>query len=179
MRLRQTEVFVSWRDITYEAVRDADTGGIGKVSLALATDGPNKSVLFAVEVISPDSPEKEHWKQAVMRELHVLRDCSHPAVVKVFDEGVLGDGRPFFVMEYLPSTLWEAMKAGSLDETGKVSIVMQLLSALDYLSRRDPYVVHRDIKPKNIFSAGEAAQAANAGSFAGMTSGFVPCETCR
>ena len=43
------------------------------------------------------------------------------------------------------------MKAGLLDETAKVSIVMQLLSALDYLSRRDPYVVHRDIKPKNIF----------------------------
>ena len=53
-------------------------------------------------------------------------------------------------MEYLPDTLWHAMKADSLDEAGKVSIVMQLLSALDYLSRRDPYVVHRDIKPKNI-----------------------------
>jgi eukaryotic-like serine/threonine-protein kinase len=54
-------------------------------------------------------------------------------------------------MEYLPDTLWESMKAGSLNETAKVSIIMQLLSALDYLSRRDPYVVHRDIKPKNIF----------------------------
>jgi len=145
------DVFVSWRDITYEAVRDAGAGGIGNVSVALATNGPNKGVLFAVKVFSPDSPEKECWKQAFMREVHVLRDCSHPAIVKVFDEGVLGDGRPFFVMEYLPSTLWEATKAGGLDETGKVSIVMQLLSALDYLSRRDPYVVHRDIKPKNIF----------------------------
>ena len=54
-------------------------------------------------------------------------------------------------MEYLPDTLWDAMKAGSLDDPAKVSVVMQLLSALDYLSRRDPYVVHRDIKPKNIF----------------------------
>ena len=117
---------------TYEAVRDAGAGGIGNVSVALATNGPNKGVLFAVKVFSPDSSEKEHWKQAFMREVHVLRDCSHPAIVKVFDEGVLGDGRPFFVMKYLPSTLWEAMKAGRLDETGKVSIVMQLLSALDY-----------------------------------------------
>jgi serine/threonine protein kinase len=54
-------------------------------------------------------------------------------------------------MEYLPGTLWKAMKDNSPDETAKVSVVMQLLSALDYLSRRDPYVVHRDIKPKNIF----------------------------
>ena len=145
------DVFVSWRDITYEAVRNAGTGGIGKVSFALATNGPNKGVLFAVKVFSPDSREKEHWKQAFMREVHVLRDCNHPAIVRIFDEGVLGEGRPFFVMECLPGTLSEAMKAGSLEETAKVSIVMQLLSALDYLSRRDPYVVHRDIKPKNIF----------------------------
>jgi serine/threonine protein kinase len=145
------DVFVSWRDITYEPVRSAGGGGIGEVSVALATNGPNKGVLFAVKVFSPDSREKEGWKQAFMREVHVLRDCNHPAVVKVFDEGVLGDGRPFFVMEYLPTTLREAMKTRSLDETAKVSIVMQLLSALDYLSRRDPYVVHRDIKPANIF----------------------------
>jgi serine/threonine protein kinase len=145
------DVFVSWRDITYEPVRSAGAGGIGKVSVALATTGPNKGVLFAIKAFSPDSREKADWKQAFMREVHVLRDCNHPAIVKVFDEGVLGDGRPFFVMEYLPSTLWEAMKAESLDETAKVSVVMQLLSALDYLSRRDPYVVHRDVKPKNIF----------------------------
>ena len=145
------DVFVSWRDITYEAIGNAGAGGIGKVSFALATNGPNKGVLFAVKVFSPDSPEKERWKHAFMREVHVLRDCNHPAIVRIFDEGVLGDGRPFFVMERLSGTLSGAMKARLLDETTNVSIVMQLLSALDYLSRRDPYVVHRDIKPKNIF----------------------------
>jgi eukaryotic-like serine/threonine-protein kinase len=145
------DVLVSWRDITYEPVGRAGVGGIGKVSVALATTGPNKGVLFAVKVFSPNSREKEDWRQAFMREVHVLRDCNHPAIVKVFDEGVLGDGRPFFVMEYLPRTLWEAMKDGSLDELGRVNVVTQLLSALDYLSRRDPYVVHRDIKPRNIF----------------------------
>lgn len=145
------EAFVSWRDITYEPVRRAGAGGIGEVYIALATNGPNKGVLFAVKVFTPGSREKEKWKPAFMREVHVLRDCNHPAIVRVFDEGILADGRPFFVMEYLPDTLSEAMDTGSLDETAKVSIVMQLLSALDYLSRRDPYVVHRDIKPKNIF----------------------------
>ena len=63
--------------------------------LALATTGPNKGVLFAIKLFNPYSSEKEDWKQAFMREVHVLRDCNHPAIVKVFDEGVLGDGRPF------------------------------------------------------------------------------------
>jgi serine/threonine protein kinase len=144
-------VFVSWRDVTYEKMDSAGQGGIGKVSVVLATSGIRKGVLFAVKVFSPDSPVKENWKQAFMREVHVLRDCDHPAIVRVFDEGVLEDGRPFFVMEYLPHTLWGAMQEGKLDELAKLSIVMQLLSALNYLSRRDPYVVHRDLKPKNIF----------------------------
>src|SRR5258708_4595631 len=82
------DVFVSWRDITYEPVRSAGAGGIGKVSVALATTGPNKGVLFAVKTFSPDSREKQDWKQAFMREVHVLRECNHPAIVKVFDEGV-------------------------------------------------------------------------------------------
>ncbi len=144
-------VFVSWKDVAYEQVGSAGAGGIGNVFVALATNGPRKGVLCAVKLFTPGSREKEDWRKAFMREVHVLRDCEHPAIVKVFDEGTLEDGRPFFVMEYLPETLWSAMQAGTLDERAKVSIVMQLLSALDYLSRRDPYVVHRDIKPKNIF----------------------------
>ncbi len=144
-------MFVSWRDVTYEAVGSAGQGGIGKVSVVLATSGPRKGVLFAVKQFSPDSHAKEAWKQSFMREVHVLRDCDHPAIVKVFDEGMLEDDRPFFIMEYIPCNLWEAMQDGKLDELTKLSIVMQLLSALAYLSRRNPYVVHRDIKPKNIF----------------------------
>jgi serine/threonine-protein kinase len=147
-------VFVSWRDITYEQLGNAGGGGIGRVSVALATTGPRKGVLFAVKVFTPDSEEKKEWKQAFMREVHVLRDCDHPAIVRVFDEGVLEDGRPFFVMEYLPATLWSVMRDGTLDDLAKLSFVVQLLSALDYLARRDPYVVHRDIKPKNIFLKG-------------------------
>jgi serine/threonine protein kinase len=143
-------VFVSWRDVTYEKIANAGKGGVGKVSKVLATSGIRKGVVFAVKEFSPDSPSKEDWRQNFMREVHVLRDCDHPAIVKVFDEGVLEDGRPFFVMEYLTRTLWQAMQESELAESAKVGVILQLLSALAYLSRRDPYVVHRDIKPKNI-----------------------------
>ncbi|MBA4192162.1 MAG: hypothetical protein C0467_29655 [Planctomycetaceae bacterium] len=143
-------VFVSWRDITYSRLGVAGSGGIGAVSKVLATSGPNKGITFAIKVFTPDTEEKEAWRQGFMREVHVLRDCNHPAIVKVFDEGVLPNGRPFFVMEYLPEDLKKAMQ-NELPEKLKMSIIMQLLSALSYLTRRDPYVVHRDIKPQNVF----------------------------
>src|SRR6266496_4266845 len=123
-------LFVFWRDVTYEKLDTAGQGGVGKVSKVVATSGTRKGVLFAVKVFRPDSPTKEEWKQDFMREVHVLRDCDHPAIVKVFDEGVLEDGRPFFVMEYLPRTLWQAMHEGELVELAKLGVVLQLLSAL-------------------------------------------------
>lgn len=65
------DVFVSWRDVTYEPIRSAGAGGIGRVSVALATTGPNKGVSFAVKTFRPDSPRKEDWKQAFLREVSV------------------------------------------------------------------------------------------------------------
>jgi len=97
------------------------------------------------------SAGREDGRNNFMREVHVLRDCDHPAIVKVLDEGMYRDECPFVVMEYLPQTLSKARHEGELTEKNKLSIVMQLLSALNYLSRRDPPAVHRDIKPSNIF----------------------------
>jgi hypothetical protein len=47
------DVFVSWRDITYEPVGSAGAGGIGKVSVALAISSPNEGVLLAVKAFAP------------------------------------------------------------------------------------------------------------------------------
>jgi serine/threonine protein kinase len=143
------DAVVSWRDVTYAKVGNCGRGGSSDVYLALATSGPRRGVLFAVKMFS--AVAREDWRLNFMREVHVLRDCDHPAIVRVFDEGVYRDQYPFFVMEYLPETLSKVMRTGELDDRAKLSIVLQLLSALNYLSRRDPPVVHRDIKPSNIF----------------------------
>ena len=140
---------VSWRDVTYTKVANCGSGGSSDVYLTLATSGPRRGVSFAVKVFS--AAAREDWRHNFMREVHVLRDCDHPAIVKIVDEGVYQNRYPFFVMEYLPETLSKALRTSDLDDTAKISIVLQLLSALNYLSRRDPPVVHRDIKPSNVF----------------------------
>jgi serine/threonine-protein kinase len=146
------ESVVSWRDVTYVKMRNLGSGGSSNTYLTLATSGPHKGVTFAVKVFGPRKSEREDaWRLNFMREVHVLRDCDHPAIMRVFDEGMYLDQFPFVVMEFLPETLSKAMPQGSLTDAERLSIVMQLLSALNYLSRRDPAVVHRDIKPSNIF----------------------------
>jgi serine/threonine-protein kinase len=140
---------VSWRDVTYVKIGNLGSGGSSDAYLTLATSGPRRGIAFAVKIFKALS--REEWRLNFMREVHVLRDCDHPAIMRVFDEGLYRDEYPFVVMEYLPETLSKAMQAGGLADEDQLSVVMQLLSALNYLSRRDPPVVHRDIKPSNIF----------------------------
>jgi serine/threonine protein kinase len=134
---------VSWRGIRYVALEQRGEGGSAVVYRSLATNGMGRGITFAVKLFT--AAAKEGWHVNFMREVHVLRDCDHPTVMKVFDEGLYLDQYPFVVMEYLPFTLKDKMKEGDLATDDKLNYLLHLLSALNYLAHREPPVVHRDI----------------------------------
>jgi serine/threonine-protein kinase len=74
-----------------------------------------------------------------------------PHVVQLFDLGITAGGVPYIVMELLEGQTLEDMVAArgrlTLDET--LLVVRQVASALD--KAHDQGVVHRDIKPDNLF----------------------------
>jgi eukaryotic-like serine/threonine-protein kinase len=76
-----------------------------------------------------------------------------PHIVAVLDCGVTGDGRPFLVLEQLAGhTLEEEIRARRmLPPAEAVEIARQLLEALRFA--HDAGIVHRDVKPENIFLA--------------------------
>ena len=59
------------------------------------------------------------------------------------------------IVDYLPNTLFDLIR-GSTTSAERISYTLQLLSALSYLDRHNPSVVHRDIKPRNIFIKGKS-----------------------
>ncbi len=89
------------------------------------------------------------------REAVAAGKVDHPAITQVFDAGV-HEGSPFMVMELLHgedlSQRLEREQRLSLEET--LLMARPILSALDAAHRAG--VVHRDIKPPNIFLAKRA-----------------------
>ena len=129
--------------------------------LVVSTSGPHKGILFALKIFRRLS--KPERRESFLKEVAFLKEKDHPAIMRVFDEGLFRyrvDGvlneYPFVVAEYLPQSLYHVIRTGTADVAQRLTIATQLLSALCFLERSEPQAVHRDIKPQNIFVKGRS-----------------------
>ena len=144
----------SSNDHWYRVIQQLGIGGNAVTHLVLCTSGPHKGLLFALKIFRKLSQEERRLN--FLRETAFLQTCSHPAIMTLIDQGTFAARErqyPFVIAEYLPKTLRTAMREG-LTMMQKVSIALQMLSALAHLSNLNPQVVHRDIKPENMFMKG-------------------------
>ncbi len=138
----------------YKNLQVLGTGGNAVTFLAVATSGVHRGVLFAIKVFRKLS--KPERLDSFLEEFLFLQDCDHPSIMRVFDTGTYMTSHPFFVAEYLPNTLDQVIRAENISVVEKISYALQLLSALVYLKQFEPAVIHRDIKPQNIFVKGRS-----------------------
>jgi serine/threonine-protein kinase len=90
------------------------------------------------------------------REAHAAARLGHPALVRVFDFGWTGRGDPFLVMELVQGETLSALLARDARLT-PIRAVQMLLPIADGLRlAHEKEIVHRDIKPDNIFIAADA-----------------------
>ena len=83
-------------------------------------------------------------------EATIMASLNHPNIVRVYNHGTY-EGRPYIVSEYVKGqTLKDVLDfRSSLPVSEALSIMLQLTSALQYA--HDHNIIHRDIKPQNIF----------------------------
>jgi serine/threonine-protein kinase len=95
-----------------------------------------------------------------MREARTAGMCGHPNVAVVYDAGTLEDGRPYLVMErlYGQSLAARIAEGRPMSPEDAIDVAVQVLSALDAVHRAG--VVHRDVKPDNVFLVDRTAEGA-------------------
>ena len=94
------------------------------------------------------------------REAAALGLAWHPNVVEVYEDGHLPDGTSYLVMERLhgESLAERLRRVGALTPEETIPIALQLCDALGAVHAAG--IVHRDVKPSNIFLAQEASGSA-------------------
>ena len=134
----------------YDVLGLLGRGGMGCVYRAF---DPVLEREVALKVMLPGMVGDPELKQRFEREARAVARLSHPAVLTVFDLGYHTDGSPYIVMELLRGRdLLERMRDGTpFPLAEKLSIVGQILDGLGHAHKAG--IVHRDVKPANVFLA--------------------------
>ena len=82
-------------------------------------------------------------------ERQILASLNHPGIAQLIDGGLLEDGRPFFVMEYVEGqAVDQYAKQRELDVEARIRLAVDIAEVVEYAHRH--LIVHRDLKPGNI-----------------------------
>ncbi|MEP7353992.1 MAG: serine/threonine-protein kinase [Acidobacteriota bacterium] len=132
----------------YTLIREIGRGGMGSVYLAERSDEMFHRQA-AIKLILPPfvSPQViSRFRQ----EREILASLDHPNIAKLLDAGVTEEGWPYFVMELVdgqPIHRW--CDEHKLNISQRVELFRGVMDAVGYAHRH--LVVHRDLKPGNIF----------------------------
>jgi hypothetical protein len=130
----------------YELERELASGGMGIVYVA---HDVTLNVDVAVKILRPEL-DTAHAAEAFHREARIIASIRHPNVVAIYRSGQ-GQGLHYYIMELIggPTLARRLKDGGKLPLKDAVRVgkdVLAGLAAVHYTG-----VVHRDVKPSNIF----------------------------
>jgi serine/threonine protein kinase len=152
---------------TYQIIRVVGEGGMGRVYEARHLR--LKERRFAVKVLHGDLAKNNEIVARFMREAESASSLSHPNVVDVFDVHHLPDGTPYLVGEFLDGEELAdyVTRRGPLEPRLAAAVGRQVCRALSAAHARG--IVHRDMKPENIFVLRSSMDAVAAGEVNAVT----------
>ncbi|MDQ3584542.1 MAG: protein kinase [Acidobacteriota bacterium] len=148
----------------YEIVRRVGGGGMGAVYLAKdhnLGDAPRA----VKEMIQSQIDESQHEKAVndFKRESMLLSSLEHPSIPTIYDYFYdEGANRFYLVMKYISGGDFLARlrnaPQGRIDEKTVTDWAAQIADVLEYLHRRNPPIIYRDLKPANLMIDGNSGR---------------------
>ena len=134
-----------WPDLTgtrYEIRHIIGRGGMGTVYLGL-DHALEREV--AIKVLSV---EDQGRAERLAREARILARMEHPGIMPVHDYGVLGEGRPYYVMKYVRGARLDEYAATPAELHERLRIFLRICETVAFAHAAG--VIHRDLKPENV-----------------------------
>lgn len=127
-------------------------GGMGSVYKAYDADG----TLVAIKVLERD---EQHFSERFAREAEMLAELAHPAIVRCLGNGITDAGDHLLILEWLDGIdLAARLRVKPFSLSDVLQLMARMANALHFAHDRG--MVHRDVKPGNIFlPSGRVADA--------------------
>jgi serine/threonine-protein kinase len=134
----------------YRVIRLIGVGGMGSV---YEVDHIELGKRFVLKSLLRELARREDLAQRLRNEWRALARLQHPNIVNVTDAGTSSSGIPFYVMERLDGDTLAAIlrQKRRLHVLEAVHITAAVLDALS--AAHDIGIIHRDVKPANVFLA--------------------------
>jgi eukaryotic-like serine/threonine-protein kinase len=138
----------------YRIVEMIGVGGMGDVYKAVRDDDQYRAEV-AIKLMRADvrNPLSE---QRFKSERQILASLDHRNIARLLDGGTTPGGLPYVVMELVTGlSIDKYCDEKNLSVRERVQIFLQVCAAVTYAHQH--LVVHRDLKPNNIFVAGDGS----------------------
>jgi serine/threonine-protein kinase len=137
-------------DGRYQVLEVLGEGGMGRV---FKVRHSSLDRAFAMKVLRHDLARDPELADRFLQEAKATASVRHQNVVQITDFGMLPERIPYFVMELLVGrTLRHLLKAGPIPVAYGARIVNQVARGLE--AAHAAGVIHRDLKPDNLFVVG-------------------------
>jgi serine/threonine-protein kinase len=134
----------------YKVVEQIGEGGMGVVYMA---EHPIIGRKVAIKLLHASFARDQEMVARFFNEARAIHMIRHPNIVEILDFGQTADGQPYFTMEFLVGqSLAARIEQGPIPASEAVAIASQICDALQ--AAHDKNVIHRDLKPHNVFLAG-------------------------
>jgi serine/threonine protein kinase len=133
----------------YRLLQLLGEGGMGEVWLAEQKTPIHRTVALKLIKAGMDT------KAMVARfesERQALALMDHPSIARVFEAGSTPEGRPYFVMEYVPGLpITEYCDKHRLTMKERLELFAQVCDGVQHAHQKA--IIHRDLKPSNVLVA--------------------------
>lgn len=131
----------------YRVIEELGRGGMGVVYLGQRDDGVYQQQV-AVKVLQ-EGVFTRALVARFLQERQILARLTHPGIARLLDGGVLEDGRPYFVLEYVDGVpIDQFCDEAGLDVGARLRLFLRVAEAVQ--AAHQQLVLHLDLKPANI-----------------------------